>query len=52
MLKADFEQGYHKDDREKISDVTGMFEGEEEDKVLGVVRNHRTDKVLFKVKAH
>ena len=27
-----------------------MFEGEG-DKVLGVVRNHRTDKLLFKVKA-
>lgn len=46
-----FEQGSNKDDREKISDVTGVFDGEEEDKVLGVVWSHRTDKLLFKVKA-
>lgn len=38
-------------DRQKISDVTEVFEGEDDDKVLGVVWNPRTDELLFKVNA-
>ena len=48
ILNKDMSKG---NEKEKISDVTEVFEGGAEvDKVLGVVWNHGTDELRFKVR--
>ena len=47
ILNKDMSKGNGK---EKISGVTEVFEGGEVDKVLGVVWDHGTDELCFKVR--